>query len=229
MNTSKNTAKLIGTLFLLAMFASLFGGGLVESTLSSPDVLSALRENQTLAITGALFELVNAMAVIGIGVLMFPVLKQHSEHLARGYLAVRVVEAVFCSLIVISPLSLISLSRDSASAETARLQTASALLVAERASVMGLLIPLFFSVGALLLYAALYQARLLPRFISIWGLAAAVFILINNLLLTFQVEIGLTISLILVLPIITNEVFLGVWLIVKGFNPILLKANKELK
>jgi hypothetical protein len=225
MNTPTNTGKLVGTLFLTAMFASLFGGGLVESILSAPDVLSALRENQTLVTTGALFELVNAIAVIGIGVFMFPVLKQHSENLARGYFAIRVLEAVFCSLIVISPLSLITLSQELGTVDAAYLQAASALSLAERARVMGLLIPLFFSLGALLLYTALYQAKLLPRFISIWGFVAAVFILINNLLLTFQVEVGLAVSLVLVLPIITNEVFLGIWLIVKGFNPIFIQSK----
>lgn len=225
MNPPTNTGKLVGTLFLTAMFASLFGGGLVESILSAPDVLSVLRENQTLVTTGALFELVNAIAVIGVGVFMFPVLKQHSENLARGYFAIRVLEAVFCSLIVISPLSLITLSQELGTVDAAYLQAASALSLAERARVMGLLVPLFFSLGALLLYAALYQAKLLPRFISIWGFVAVIFILINNLLLTFQVEVGLAVSLVLVLPIITNEVFLGIWLIVKGFNPTFIQSK----
>ena len=220
MNTGKN-AQWIGILFLIAMVASLLGGGLVESVLSTPDVEFRLRASQSLVIAGTLLELVNALAVIGIGVLFFPTIKHSSETLARGYLAIRVVEAVFCSAIAISPLSLIAILQNSSgtgAVEVSQFHTLAALSMAERASVMGLLVPVFFGAGALLLYTGLYQSRLLPRFITVWGWVAVVLMLINNLLLTFQVEIGLGLSIVLVLPMIANEVFLGIWLIIKGFN-----------
>jgi hypothetical protein len=38
-------------------------------------------------------------------------------------------------------------------------------------------------------------------------------------LLSLKLEIGLGISMIFALPIILNEIFMGIWLIVKGFNP----------
>jgi len=85
--------------------------------------------------------------------------------------------------------------------------------------VASLLIPVFLSLGGLLLYYALYQSKLLPRFISVWGFIGAALILALNLLLTFNLEISTGLGLILALPIITNEIFLGIWLIVKGFNP----------
>jgi hypothetical protein len=64
----------------------------------------------------------------------------------------------------------------------------------------------------------LYQFKLLPKFISIWGFVGAALILALNVLLTFGVEVG-SIGLVLALPIISNEIFLGIWLIAKGFNP----------
>ena len=67
-----------------------------------------------------------------------------------------------------------------------------------------------------MLYYSLYQSKLLPRFISVWGLIGAALILILNLLSAF-LEIG-NIALIFALPMISNEVFLGIWLIVKGFG-----------
>jgi len=220
MITNKKIATTAGALFLTAMAASLLGGGLVESVISAPDYLLAVSENETLVIAGTLLELANAIAVVGIGVLMFTVLKQHNEIMALGYLSIRVVEAVFCSVIVISPLSLIRLSQEYsiAGADAAYLQTVGAQSIAERASVYDLLIPVFFSLGALLLYSSLYQSKLLPRFISVWGLIAAILILTLNLLSTFNVEVGMGASLIFALPIILNEIFMGIWLIVKGFN-----------
>ena len=103
MNTQKSNAGFVGMLFLTAMVASLLGGSLVDAVISVPDYLIAVFENKTQLIVGVLLELVNAIAVVGIGVLMFPVLKRYNENMALGYLGFRIVEAVFCSVIVISP------------------------------------------------------------------------------------------------------------------------------
>jgi hypothetical protein len=168
-----------------------------------------------------LLELLNGLAVVGIGVLLFPILRQHNENIARGYLSLRIVEAVFCWVIVICPLSLIRFGREAAQAGTAAAagyQAISNLSLAERAGVAGLLVPVFFSLGALLFYYAVFQARRLPRFISVWGLIAAMLILINNLWSQFAV-IPTGFTVVLSLPIILNEIFLGIWLIGKGFNP----------
>jgi len=220
MNTNKKTAVTVGVLFLTAMAASLVGGGLVESVLSAPDPLTAIPENKTLLVIGILLELVNAIAVLGIGVLMFTILKQHNETLATGYFSLRIVEAVFCSVIVISPLSLVRLSHKYSTAGTvgADVQMVGALSIAERASTINLLIPIFFCLGAFLLYSLLYRSKLLPQFISIWGGAATALILILNLSSIFGLKVGMGASLVLALPIILNEIFMGIWLIVKGFN-----------
>jgi hypothetical protein len=222
MHTNRRTASFVGALFLIAMAGSLVGGvAFIEPYLSAPDYLSAISDNATQVVIGVLLELINGVAVLGIGVLMFPILRRHSEPMALGYLGLRIVEAVFCCVIVISPLSLITLSRayvDAGATDAAYLRGAGALSVAQRASVAGLLIPVFLGLGALVLYTALYQSKRLPRYISVWGFVGAVLILLMNLLLTFKVEIG-DIGLVLALPIITNEIFMGIWLIAKGFNP----------
>jgi len=220
-NSNKRTARIVGVLFLAAMVASLLGGGLVESVLSASDYLAAIPENETQVIMGVFLELINAIAVLGIGVLMFPILRLHNEVMALGYLGFRIVESVFCCVIVISPLSLVTLSQEyskAAASEASYFQTVGTLSLAERASVAGLLIPVFLGLGALLFYSLLYQSRLLPRFISVWGLIGATLILALNLLSTSGLEIGIGEGLVLALPIILNEVFLGVWLIVKGFS-----------
>ena len=170
MNTSRKTARFVGVLFLTAMVASLLGGGLVESIISAPDYLIAVSENETQVIIGVLLELINGIAVVGIGVLMFPILKQYNESIALGYLGFRIIESVFCSVIIISPLSLITLSQKylkAGASDASYFQTLGTLSIAERANVVGLLIPVFFSLGALLFYYLLYQSKLIPRFISV--------------------------------------------------------------
>ena len=161
MNTNRKTARIVGSLFLVAMVASLVGGGLVESLASASNTLQAATEFRTQVLIGALLELLNGICVLGIGVLMFPILRQHSEKLAVGYLGFRLVEAVFCSLIVVSPLALLSLGQQTVAADS--FQALGALALAERASVVNLLIPVFFSLGALLFYTACINPNSCPR------------------------------------------------------------------
>jgi hypothetical protein len=56
--------------------------------------------------------------------------------------------------------------------------------------------------------------KLIPRFISIWGLIGAAVVLANGLLEWFGFAPG-NLGVLMLL----NELFLGVWLIVRGFNP----------
>ena len=225
----RSTAVLVGVLFLAAMVASLLGGGLVEAVISAPDFLGTIAENETQLLIGVLLELLNGIAVLGIGVLMYPVLNIFNQKMAVGYLGFRIVEAVFCCMIVISPLVLITLSQEYINAgalDVPYFQTASVLSIAGRASIANLLIPVFLSLGALLLYTVLYQSKLLPRFIAVWGLIGATLILALNLLLTFNVELGNT-AMIFALPMILNEIFLGIWLILKGFNPSVIPVKNS--
>ena len=73
-----------------------------------------------------------------------------------------------------------------------------------------------FGLGALILYYLLYQSKLVPRLISIWGFIAIIMLLVANLLGMLSNNSAMTIFL--ATPIILNELFLAVWLIVKGFN-----------
>ena len=223
MNTSRKIAIIVGVLFITAMITSLLGGSLIDSITAAPDYLVAVFENETQLIVGVFLELINGIAVVGIGLLMFPILKQHNETVALGYLGFRIIESIFCSVIVVSPLSLITLSQEYVSAGTSDasyLQTVGTLSIAGRSNMVGLLIPVFFSLGALLLYYLLYQSKLVPRFISVWGFIGVVLILTLNLLLTSNLmEVNISTGLIFALPIMTNEIFLAIWLIVKGFNP----------
>ena len=217
MNTSRKIAIIVGALFLIAMVTSLVGGGLLESILGAPDYLIDVSANTTPVFIGIFLELINGTAVVGIGVMMFTILKQHNERVALGYVGFRIIESVFLTVAAILPLSLIALSQEyvkAGASDDSYFQTLGTLLIAARADVAGLLIPIFFSLGALLFYYLLYRSKLIPRFISVWGLIGVALILTLNLL-----DISFGIGMLLALPIISNEIFLGIWLIVKGFNP----------
>jgi hypothetical protein len=217
--TTHRTARIVGALFLTAMVTSLVGGIWLESITSAPDYLTTVSANEPQVIVGVLLELINCMAVVGIAATLFPVLKRDSEGLALGYLGIRVVEAVILVVAVLSPLVLIMLSQEYVAAgasDASYFQTLGTLVMTVRAYIFDLLTSLFFGLGAVLLYTSLYRSRLVPRFISIWGLIAVVALLAWNLSEVFGMSISA--GMVFGLPIILNEIFLGIWLIVRGFN-----------
>ena len=219
MNTHNKTARIVGILFLTALVTSLLGGIWLESILSAPDYLSSVSGNKTQVVMGVLLELINGLAVIGIAVGMYPIFRKQYEALALGYVALRIIEAVIVIAAVISPLALIALSQEYINAgapDTSYFQTLGTSFLAVRAIWVSTMLAIFFGLGALLFYYLLYQSKLVPRFISVWGFIAVALVLTWNLLETFGIRISA--GIILALPMILNEIFLGIWLIIKGFN-----------
>ncbi len=76
------------------------------------------------------------------------------------------------------------------------------------------MLSMVFSLGALMIYYVFYQSKLIPRWLSGWGLIGSVLYLVVPLLSMFGSELA-----ILTLPLALQEMVLAVWLIVKGFNP----------
>lgn len=225
-NQEKTTARIVGALFIIAIVTSLLGGGLMESVLDTPDYLTNVYPNKTQLLVPVLLELINGIAVVGIAVMFYPILKRHNEALALGYVAFRIIEAVIIVGAVISPLALVALSQEysmAGASDASAFRTLGTSLIAVRTYLAGQLLGIFFSLGALLLYTLLYQSRLVPRFISVWGLIAVAAVFTWNLLEL----LGLSISagIVFGLPIILNELFLGVWLIVRGFNSSAIVAD----
>jgi len=65
-----------------------------------------------------------------------------------------------------------------------------------------------------MIYYLFYQSKLIPGWLSVWGLIGAMLYLTSGLFAMFSVDFG-----ILEAPLALQEMVLAVWLIVKGFNP----------
>jgi hypothetical protein len=214
MKTYRKESILIGLFFLIAMAGSLVGAGLIEPVVTASDPVFVAAVNQNSLQVGIFLELICAVCVVGIAMFMAPILKTASPTLAAGYLGFRTVEAVFCALMTIAPATLISLSRLPGSASTSA--TAHTVIFIRSFSA-GLPLALFFCLGAYCLYTGLYRSRLLPRFIAVWGLISVTLVLGLNIVLQYH-PLEMNVTMTLALPMILNEIFMGLWLIVKGFN-----------
>ena len=83
----------------------------------------------------------------------------------------------------------------------------------------GILVVITFGPGALMYYAIFYKSKLIPRWLSGWGIVAAALCLISGILVMFNIiEFFTPVQIALNIPIALQEMVLAVWLIVKGFN-----------
>lgn len=215
-DTYKQTARIVGVLFLVATATYMLGTGLIGSMLNTPDYLGHLYPNRVQTIMGVLLQFVDAAAVVGIGLLLFPILRRHSETVALSYVATRILELAFLVVGGIGTLSLIALSKETIQAGTTGTSstlTVGALLVSGSHTAyliaMGAL-----GLGSLPFCYLLYRSRLIPRFMSVLGLVGYAALLAGALLELF----GVNLYMFQYVPGGAFELILPVWLIVKGFN-----------
>ena len=217
MKTYRKTAALVGSAYLFSNITFILGTiVMVESILGSPDYISLLSASRAQIVLGVLLSFANGLAYVGIAVLLFPILKPRFESLALAYVGFRVVEFITQILADVSPLALLTLAGNTG--QTDAVQGLGALLLAQRFWTFQML-NLIFSLSAVLLYAMLLRSRLIPGFISIWGLIAAALVMLNTVLGWFNPGLAETLGMVTGLPMLLNEVFLGIWLIARGFNP----------
>jgi hypothetical protein len=223
MPTYRKTAIVVGILFIVCSAASILSVAPLGAPLSAPVDFAKLAANESGVVLTALIEFVWAAAGAGIAVALFPVVRKHNRAVAVGSVAARTVEAVLVLVATLGLLVLFSLSREVVAAGSAGLpwaDTLANLLLATREWVHGLLGPLAFASGAFMYYCLLYKARLIPRWLSGWGIVAIGLSAVATVYAGFTQEFGLaTVNTVLSIPIGLQELVLAVWLIVKGFNP----------
>jgi hypothetical protein len=230
MDTNRKTAIIVGILFIIATAFLFVGRAFYEPVLLSPDYLETAYPNRMTAIFGILLEFACVLAIPLIPVFLFPILRKHSEPLALGYFGFRFLEAVLFVLVQITMLSLISVSQgylNDTGANVSNFQNAGSMVLSWNAWNFFFYV-FFFTIGAMILYAALYQARLVPRWISAWGFIAAVMLMAGTVAEMFELLDGFPAGvkeLVYAAPIAVNEMVLALWLIFKGFNPSALEPT----
>jgi hypothetical protein len=175
-------------------------------------------------IIGVIFYIIMAVAVASIAIVIYPILKKHNEALALGYVGARIAEGLLFIVNIITILTLLTLSQEFVKAgapDASYFQTLGDLLLAAGDWAYMLGFGLAFTISALILNYVLYQTKLVPRWLSIWGLIGAVLIFIYYLLQPFSINL----VEILFLPIAVQEMVFAVWLIVKGFSPQEIKSK----
>lgn len=212
-SATRGTAAVVGLLFLSATVSFFTGETLITGVIDRPDGLTRLSADTLSA--GALLAFVDGLAVVGIAVLMFPLLKSTSESLALGYIGLRVTEFAAILLFLAGPLVAAMLARGATDASS--LQQLGPMLHAEHSMALRL-IYLFNGVSGALFAALLYRSALIPRWMAVLGLIGYPVLFVGTVFDMFGV-IDLTqgAGLVALVPGGLFELILPIWLIARGF------------
>jgi hypothetical protein len=202
---------------------------LFQGPVNSANYLVKVSENASMVGTGAFLLIIGGLCASGIAISLYPVLKNFNPALALGAVGFRITEGVLRIVSISFMLGLITLSQlfvKAGAPESSYFQTLGALLKELRNWVGGGVGSLLaFSVGCSLYYIIFYRTKLVPRWISVWGLIFG----ISGIVSCALVSTGLiapfgTEQVVMVAPMLPQELVLAVWLIVKGFNPSVIAS-----
>jgi Domain of unknown function (DUF4386) len=224
-NSTRRTAIATGALFIVATIAALAAAA-VEPALTGTDYLTGVANHPNRLAAAALLYLIAAGTSVSIAIALYPLLKNVNAGVALGSVVFRTIEAVFYTVAVVSLLSIRHLGQQLATApddSRAPIHTIadSLLSMRDHSALAGVFA---FSVGALMYYTLFYRSRLVPRWLSGWGVAGALLMMTACLLALFS-NSPVTGYTLLILPILVQELVLAGWLLVKGFSPSALMSS----
>ena len=222
MNTYTWMARIVGVLFIIGTAAGILSLGFLGDVVGAPDLGKIAAEKDQVLI-GVLLLFTMAAACAGTTIWLYPVLKKYSEGLALGAVCFRLVEGVLGMAGAVSLLVLLTLSQEFVKAgapDASYFQTLSVLLVTGHDWVANGPMILAWCTAALMYYYVFYQTKLIPRWLSVWGLIGIVLSIAATMLVMFGVFDSMNaIDSLMNLPILVQEMVMAIWLIVKGFSP----------
>jgi hypothetical protein len=217
MNSNQKTARIVAILIILALASSLLSGLFLES-LNAPNSLEAVSNNEVQVLIGVIMLVTLTLSVVSIPIVMYPIFKRSNERVALGYVGARFFEGIGDVIMIICPLLIVALSREfvhAGSVLTSDFQTSSTLILS-LSNWIDVLENIPYCLGVMMFSTLLYQSKLVPRWLAIWGFIGGIILLARVPISLFIVASELT--SILAIPILLNELVLAGWLIVKGFK-----------
>ena len=201
MKSTRRIAVFVGVLFLTATVTFMIGSGLIRAFFMDRN------PNQTSLLMGVLLEIACGVAVVGIGVLMFPILKMYNKSLALGYVVFRMIE---CAIIIGGGMYMLFLLKQIWKYE--------------------MILFLFTGLGGLIFSYLLYQSQLVPRLLSVLGIIGYAMLSVGVLLdMVGYFSMSSNAGMLLYIPGGLFELLLPIWLFIKGFNSSIIASDQRVE
>lgn len=220
MNPQK-IARAFGVLYLITFVTSIPAFFFYAPVLDDPRYILGGGGGDTSVAFGALLELLLIIANIATAVVPYPILRRQNEILALGYVSARIVECTFIAVGILSLLTLVTLRQEAAAgADGASLIAVGESLVALHNWTRQLGPGFVVGVGnGLILGYLMYRSGLVPRGMAVLGLIGGPLIIVTGVAVLLGVLEEGGVWQVVVIPEFFWELLLGLWPIVRGFNP----------
>lgn len=220
-NADRRTGIIVGILFIVATAFLFLGEAFYKSYIDAEDALAIVAVNKPVVVLGLGIELICILSMPLIGAFIYPVLRRVSAGMALTYFFLRGLEGVILITVAqTNKWAVLTLSEAYvAGSDPATLEASLTLIRAQNVwgDTAGSLYNLIFVAGAICLYAVLFRARLVPLWISVWGLLAIAVLAVIVVFGLFAPELPDWVPL-LVIPIAVQEMVMALWFIFRGFD-----------
>ncbi len=214
MRADRAAAAWIGVLYIIGTLALVLSVFVTDGVLTGPAFPAGIAAQPNQLAIGAVLVLLAGFALAMVPIVFWPIGKRYNETLAMGYVVFRGgLETVIYVVGAFGWVVLIALAKAGDTGRVADFVRTTETVIWDQGAIT-------FVLGALMFYVVLYQARLVPRWLSGWGLAGAALGIVPPLGGMFGLSLG-----ILVAPLAVQEMVMAVWLIAKGFSPAALAGE----
>jgi uncharacterized protein DUF4386 len=215
MSADRKAAIWIGVLYIIGTVALVLSAIVTDAVLTGPAYLAQIAAQPNQVTIGVLLVLLAGFALVMVPVVFWPVGKRYNETLAMGYVVFRgAIEGIIYIGSALCWLLLIALSTEPSAGPLASFVRTAQTVIWDQ------LVAIPFVLGALMFYILLYQSRLVPRWLSAWGLVGAALYIVAPLGSMFEFSLGFFMA-----PLALQEMVMAVWLIAKGFNASSIAAE----
>lgn len=228
MREHRAAATTAGVLYIIGTVAGVLSKVVAIAPVSgADDPFGASVQHSSAVVTCALLVLVMGLALAFVPVVLFPVLRRINEVLAIGYLVIRGAVETTCyvlsalSLLLLVPLGeAVAAGPGTGTPEGVRLGS----LLLDHVDV-GAVTALVFCLGGAMFYLLLYRSRIVPRWISVWGLAAIpLYVAAYVLAMYGAIGTDSATQTLLYTPLAVQEMVLAIWMIARGFRPAVVST-----
>ena len=219
MGKINSTSKIIGILYLTSLFTNVIATEILNPIVESNNVSRAIEEYSDAFMIGNLFNLLSAITLIFIPIQFYSITKKFAKNAAISLIILRLIEGLIFCYIVLETLSIMSVNQSTDPILTNFLIQ----LKLSNIELNNWVYILLFCSGALLNYLLLFKYKLLPSWLTIWGIIAVITLFVGDILGGFHLSIFSNTPLMkgivyFAWPIALNELVLGFYLIVNGLK-----------
>lgn len=227
----RRTEILLASLWIVTAIGAIGGASLINPVINAPDYLTTVFPKSATITSGMLGWMINDIGIVFIGLLLFPILKKQSEIMALGYLSMRMFESLLMIVGVFFAMMLIPLSQEflkAGAADVTSFQATGVVLKQAENWFLNLLQLVFLGLGGVILTSMLYQTKLVPRSISVFGFIGYALLLPAAIIGLFGIldpTPGGPGSILAVPVAIWEIIIMPIWLLAKGFNTAVISTK----